>query len=116
MTIDRLWNLTLIFLISGFIIGRFAIFTNSGRGNKIWFLLFWLFCTSLFFTSGWLLAKSLQIRKAFTVLLVAFLTIIGFVSSNVIGLMTLLGLPILIPFSMFVIILLLVVKAQTHMK
>lgn len=116
MTIDKLWTITLSLLIASFITGRFAIFTNGGNGNLGWYLLLWLFCTILFCTSGLLLARLLRLQKIYTVLLVAFLTLLGFVSSSVIGLMSLLGLPVLIPFSAFVIILLIVVKAKEAFK
>jgi hypothetical protein len=116
MTIDRLWTLTLLLLVASLVTGRFAIFTNGGNGNLGWYLLLWLFCTSLFCTSGLLLAKLLRLQKVFTILLVAFLTLLGFVSSSVIGLMSLLGLPVLIPFSAFVVILLIVVKAKAVLR
>src|SRR5215213_2606490 len=99
MTRDRFWSLTLFLLSGSLLTGRLAIFTNGGNGNHGWFLLFWLFCTSLFCTSGFLLAKSLQLQKLFIILLVTFLTFLGFVSSSPIGLMSLLGLPVLIPFA-----------------
>ena len=116
MTIDRLWRLSLFFLFGSFISGRFAIFTNGGNGNGRWYLLFWFLCTNLFLASGWMLAKSLQLPEKFTILLVGFLTFVGFVSSSPLGLMTLLGLPVLIPFGVFVVILLLIVKAKTRLK
>jgi hypothetical protein len=116
MTKNKIWNLSLLLLSACFVTGRFAIFTNGGNGNGKWYLMFWLFCTSLFLTSGWLLAKSLQLRNNFMSLLIVFMTLTGFVSSSPIGLMSLLGLPVLIPFSIFVIILLLVVKAKMPLK
>jgi hypothetical protein len=112
MTKNKIWNLSLLLLIACFVTGRYAIFTNGGNGNGRWYLLFWLFCTSLFLTSGWLLAKSLQLQYPFNIALIVFLTFLGFISSSVVGLMGFLGLPVLVPYSVFVVILLFVVKVK----
>jgi hypothetical protein len=116
MTVDGLWTLILLLLVAGFFTGRLAIFTNGGNGNAPWYLLFWLFCTGLFFTSGLLVAKSLRLQKLFTFSLVLFLTLLGFVSSSPIGLMSLYSLTVLFSFAVFVIILLLVVKAKPRWR
>ena len=111
MTAEKLWKSTVLLPVACLITGRFAIFTNGGNGNIVWYLLFWLFGTGLFFTSGLLLAKTFQLQNRFTFVLVVFLTLFGFVGSSPIGLMTLIGLPVLLPFAVFVIVLLLIIKA-----
>lgn len=116
MTVDKLWKLSFLLLFASFTCGRFAIFTNGGNGNANWYLSFWFFSTNLFFTSGLLLAKYLRFQKPFTLLLTTFFTVLGLISSSPLGLMTLLGLPILVPFGVFVIIELLVVKAHSKLK
>lgn len=111
MTNERLWSLSLLLLLGSLFTGRFAIFTNGGNGNGRWYLLFWVFCTSLFCASSLLLAKSLRLEKQFTIILVVFLTLVGSICTSPIALMGFPGI-LLIPYAVFCIVLLIVVKAK----
>ncbi|NJM53501.1 MAG: hypothetical protein HC846_09015 [Blastocatellia bacterium] len=113
MTIDKLWKLTLILLILSLITGRFAIFTNGGNGNSVWYLLLWLFCTSLFYTASLLLAEVIKLPRNQAIILAGVFTLLGFISSSAIGLMSIIGLPVLILFTLFVVCLLIMVKAKS---
>jgi hypothetical protein len=68
--------------------------------------LFWLLCTSLFFIGGLLSAKFFNIAKVTSILLVSFLTFVGFVLSSPVGLMSFYALMIIVGFSAYVLILL----------
>ena len=112
MTIDKLLKLTLVLLILSLITTRFAIFTNGGNGNLGWYLLLWLFCTSLFCTASLLLAKAIKLPRNQAIIFTVVFTLLGFISSSAIGLMSIIGLPVLIFFAVFVVCLLIIVKAK----
>jgi len=87
--------------------GSLAIFIIGKIGNPVLILLFWLLCTTLFCVSSLFTVKFYAIEKAIDkILIVSFLTFIGFFCASSIGLMTILGLPVLVPFFVFIIVLL----------
>ncbi len=112
MTLTQLWSLALVLLIGSLVSGYFAIFTNGGNGNSVLYLLFWLLCTILFSIGDLLSAKFFSIGKVHNILLITFLTFVGFVFSSPIGLMTVLGLAIIVGFFAYTLILLIMVKTK----
>jgi hypothetical protein len=108
MTLKRLWKSALFLLIGSLTCGYLGIFNIiPDQFNPPTFFLFWILCTSLFCISSLLTIQFFGWDKLIDkVLLISFLTFIGFFSSSPIGLMTVCGLPVLAPFFVLFILLL----------
>jgi hypothetical protein len=113
MKTDKIWMATLNLLLICLITYRLAVFSDDGSGNSFLYQLFWIACTGMFFTSSLLLAKLLKLQNLCKYSLVAFLTFLGCFSSSLLGLMSIFGLTVLIPYFVFVGVLLIVVIVKS---